>query len=129
VSSGGFWTKAPGAGYICATIFTPRLQVARHMSIFDALILYFLRPIVSFLLIMVVVRVVMSWLISFDVVHRSNRFVAVIDQLSYAITEPMLQPIRRILPNMQGMDFSPFLLGLILLFINDYVLISLMGIL
>ena len=106
-------------------LFHPRRQVFRHMSLFDALIVYFLRPIVSFLLIMVVVRVVMSWLISFDVVHRSNRFVAVIDQLSHAITEPMLQPIRRILPNMQGMDFSPFVLGLILLFINDYVLISL----
>jgi len=55
----------------------------------------------------IIVQFVLSWLISFDVINLRNRFVA---QLWYGVnrmTAPVYDPIRRILPDMGGLDFSP----------------------
>lgn len=65
----------------------------------------------------IIVQFIMSWLISFDVVNTRNQIVAQIWYSLNAITAPVYRPIRRVLPDMGGLDFSPMvvLLGLIAL--------------
>lgn len=63
--------------------------------------------------------VVMSWLISFNVVNTSNRVVYMIADMLYRLTEPVLAPIRRFLPNLGGLDISPIVLLLVIWFIRD----------
>ena len=54
--------------------------------------------------------IIMSWLIMFNVVNTTNRFVYVAGDFLYKVTEPALRPIRRFLPNIGGMDISPIVL-------------------
>ena len=63
--------------------------------------------------------VVMSWLISFNVVNTSNRVVYLVADFLYKATEPALRPIRRLLPSLGGLDISPIILILILYFLRD----------
>ena len=58
------------------------------------------------------------------VVNTNNRVVLTIGDMLYRLTEPVLRPIRSILPNLGGIDISPVILILILLFIRDVVLIG-----
>ena len=67
----------------------------------------------------VLVMIVMSWLVAFNVVNTRNRFVYMVADVAYKITEPVLRPIRRILPNFGGIDLSPVVLILLLYFIRD----------
>ncbi len=63
--------------------------------------------------------VIMSWLISFNVVNTTNRFVYMFSDFLYRITEPALRPIRRFLPNFGGLDISPIVLLLTIWFLRD----------
>jgi YggT family protein len=67
---------------------------------------------------------VMSWLIAFNVVNSYNSTVRAIWDFLYRITEPGLRPIRSILPNLGGIDISPVILILLLLFVRDVVLLG-----
>jgi YggT family protein len=62
---------------------------------------------------------IMSWLVAFGVVNVRNRFISVVVDMLYRLTEPVLRPIRRILPNLGGVDISPVILLLGLYFLND----------
>ena len=66
-----------------------------------------------------ILAVVMSWLISFNMVNTGNRFVAVVAEFLFRATEPALRPIRRVLPNLGGLDISPIILILLLYFLRD----------
>ena len=96
------------------------------MSFIDALIVYFAFPILNLLLLVIFVGVILSWLIAFNVVNGYNQVVSTIWKITNAITEPLLAPIRRILPPLGGMDFSPLVLILLIYFIKNYVLIEVM---
>ena len=50
---------------------------------------------------------IFSWLYAFNVINSSNRFVASLGQFFYNVTEPVLRPIRRVLPDLGGIDISP----------------------
>jgi len=63
--------------------------------------------------------VVLSWLVTFNVVNRHNRFVYVIGDLLHRITEPVLRPVRNLLPSMGGIDISPVIVILALYFLRD----------
>ena len=63
--------------------------------------------------------VIMSWLISFNVVNSTNRVVYLIGDFLYRITEPALRPIRRFLPSLGGLDLSPIVLLLVIWFLRD----------
>ena len=67
---------------------------------------------------------ILSWLVAFNVVNTNNRFVLSIADMLYRLTEPALRPIRNILPNLGGIDISPVILILFLLFIRDVVLLG-----
>ncbi len=66
----------------------------------------------------ILAAVILSWLVAFNVVNRSNPFVRQAGYLVERLTEPLLGPIRRILPNMGGIDISPVILLLGLQFLR-----------
>ena len=66
----------------------------------------------------VIANVVISWLIAFNILNTSNRFVYSILDLTYRLTAPILNKIRRFLPNLGAFDISRFLLLLLIWFIE-----------
>ena len=66
----------------------------------------------------VIANVVISWLIAFNVLNTQNRFVYSILELTYKLTEPILNKIRRFLPNLGSLDISPIILLLLIWFIE-----------
>ena len=58
----------------------------------------------------VIASAIMSWLVAFGVVNISNLFIRTVVNFLYAVTEPVLKPIRRFLPNLGGVDISPVVL-------------------
>ena len=67
---------------------------------------------------LVIAQAVLSWLIAFNVVNTRNSFVSAVGEFLYRITEPALRPIRNLLPNLGGIDISPVILILIIIFIR-----------
>ena len=66
----------------------------------------------------VIAQVIMSWLVAFGVINTHNRLVAQIGEVLYRLTEPALRPIRRLIPNLGGIDISFVILVLLLWFIR-----------
>ncbi len=67
-------------------------------------------------------QAILSWLLAFGVVNRHNRGVAVIGDFLYRVTEPALRPIRSFLPNFGGIDVSPVVLILLLMFLRRLII-------
>jgi YggT family protein len=74
---------------------------------------------------LLIAQAVLSWLLAFGVVNRYNRGVAVIGDFLYRVTEPALRPIRSFLPNFGGIDISPIILILILMFLRRLIIYDL----
>ncbi len=70
----------------------------------------------------VIIGVVLSWLVAFNVVNTSNRFVFMVGDFIHRITEPALRPIRRTIPNLGGIDISPVILIILLIFAQRLVI-------
>jgi YggT family protein len=66
----------------------------------------------------VIANVVVSWLIAFNILNTQNRLVYSILELSYRLTDPFLNRIRRFLPNLGSLDISPVILLLLIWFIE-----------
>ena len=66
----------------------------------------------------VIANVVLTWLVAFNVINTSNRFVYSVLELSYRLTDPILNKIRRFLPNLGSLDISPIILLLLIWFIE-----------
>ena len=66
----------------------------------------------------VIANVVISWLVAFNVLNTQNRFVYSLLDLTYRLTEPFLNKIRRFLPNLGAFDISPIILLLLIWFIE-----------
>tara|TARA_B100001996_G_scaffold4064_1_gene3462 strand:+ start:188 stop:478 length:291 start_codon:yes stop_codon:yes gene_type:complete len=66
----------------------------------------------------VIVNVIISWLIAFNILNTSNRFVYSILEFTYKLTDPIYNKIRRFLPNLGAFDISPIILLLLLWFIE-----------
>ncbi len=67
----------------------------------------------------VIASAIMSWLVAFGVVNVRNQFIRVVVDMLFRLTEPVLRPIRRILPNLGGVDVSPVILLLGLFFVRS----------
>ena len=67
---------------------------------------------------LLIAAAILSWLVAFNVVNARNQFVAMVGDFLFRITEPVLRPIRNALPNMGGIDLSPVILILIIIFIR-----------
>ncbi|MFK4824773.1 YggT family protein [Paenochrobactrum sp. BZR 588] len=69
----------------------------------------------------IIASAVFSWLYAFNVINSSNRFVASIGEFLFKVTEPVLRPIRNILPQLSGIDISPVILLFIIFFIRRFM--------
>ena len=66
----------------------------------------------------VVANVIISWLVALNVLNTSNRFVYLVLDFTYRLTEPLLFHIRRFLPNLGAFDISPIILLLLIWFVE-----------
>ena len=69
--------------------------------------------------IVLVVWIILNWLISFNIVNRHQPLVYRVSDILNRLTEPVLRPIRRYMPNLGAIDISPIVLILLLNFLND----------
>lgn len=69
-----------------------------------------------------IAQVVMSWLVAFNVVNARQPFVHQVGMTLWRLTEPVLGPIRRILPNLGGIDISPIVAILVLGFLRIFLI-------
>ena len=81
-------------------------------------IFYLVLQILKIYTYVVIANVVISWLIAFNVLNTSNRFVYSVLELTYRLTEPFLNKIRRFLPSLGSLDISPVILLLLIWFIE-----------
>ena len=81
-------------------------------------IFYLVLQILKLYSYVVIANVVISWLIAFNVLNTQNRFVYSILELTYKLTEPILNKIRHFLPNLGSLDISPIILLLLIWFIE-----------
>ena len=79
-------------------------------------VLWLINTIIDIYIMLLIAQVILSWLTAFNVVNTRNRFVYLVGDFLYRVTEPALGPIRRILPNLGGLDLSPVALILALVF-------------
>jgi YggT family protein len=78
-----------------------------------------LDTVISLYIWLLIASVVLTWLVHFSVVNPRNRVVHVIGDFLFRITAPALRPIRNLLPSLGGIDISPVILILILVFVRD----------
>lgn len=85
-------------------------------------LLSFISYLITLYVYIIFAGVIMSWLIAFNVVNAYNPFVRSLWQALTAMTEPLMRPIRRRMPDLGGLDLSPMILILGCLFIQWVVL-------
>ena len=85
-------------------------------------LLRFVAMVIEMYIWVIIIGAVLSWLVAFDIVNRRNRVVYLIGDSFYRITEPVLRPIRRLMPDLGGLDLSPVILILGLIFLRDVVI-------
>ena len=71
---------------------------------------------------LLIASAILSWLVAFNVVNTRNQFVSAVAEFLYRITEPLLAPIRNFLPNLGGIDISPIILILIIMFLERVIM-------
>ena len=69
----------------------------------------------------VIISVVLTWLVQFNVINTSNRMVYQIGDFLYRITEPAIRPIRQLIPSIGGIDLSPLIVILLLGFLQQFI--------
>ena len=77
--------------------------------------------VVSIYIWILIINAILSWLIAFNVLNTSNRLVYSLLDVSYKMTDPLSRPIRNFLPNLGGIDISPVVLILLLMFVRNLV--------
>lgn len=85
-------------------------------------LLWLFNTVIQLYIYILIASAVLSWLVAFNVVNVRNPIVAQIGEFLYQVTEPALRPIRRLLPNLGGVDISPVILILLMLFIQKLVM-------
>jgi len=69
-----------------------------------------------------IANAIFSWLYAFNVINTNNQFVSMIGRALYQMTDPVLRPIRRVMPDLGGVDISPIILILIIYLIQQVVI-------
>lgn len=78
--------------------------------------------VIQLYIYILIASAILSWLIAFNVVNMRNQVVAMIAEALWRLTEPALRPIRRFLPNLGGLDISPVILILLLIFVQNLLI-------
>jgi YggT family protein len=88
------------------------------MDVIFVPVLQIVLVVINLYIWVVIIQAILSWLVAFNVINSYNRFVATVGEVLYRLTEPVLAPIRRRMPDLGGLDLSPMVLILGLLFIQ-----------
>ncbi len=83
--------------------------------------LWLVDTIITIYIWLLIASAVLSWLIAFNVVNTRNQVVHTVGDMLYRLTEPLLRPIRSMLPNLGGIDISPVILIIGLLFLRQLI--------
>ncbi len=83
--------------------------------------LWLIDTLITLYIWILIAAAVLSWLVAFNVVNPRNDFVRNVGTFLYNITEPALRPIRNMLPNLGGIDISPIILIILLLFLRQLI--------
>ena len=75
--------------------------------------------IINIYIWVIIINVIVNWLVAFNVLNTQNRFVYILMDASYKLTSPLLNKIRRFIPNLGSIDVSPIVLILLLIFIRN----------
>lgn len=97
------------------------------MSLLQSLLIYFVSPLLSLLLIIFFVYMVFSWLIAFNIVNLRNPAMAQIYGVVRRICDPILEPIRRVIPPLGGLDMAFLVVVFGIYWIQGYVLPTLIN--
>jgi YggT family protein len=100
----------------------PAHATCRHRALRMIELLQFISYLLTLYIYLLIAMAVLSWLIAFNVVNTRNSVVHMIGDLLYRLTEPALRPIRNLLPGLGGIDVSPVILILIIVFIQSVIL-------
>lgn len=92
------------------------------MTIAQSLIVYFISPVLGVIIFMIIVQIIMSWLIQFNVINIRNQLVSTIYHMLSRLVEPILAPIKRVMPSLGGLDLSPIVAILALQWLQGFVL-------
>ncbi len=84
-------------------------------------VLWLIHTVITIYIWILIAQVVLSWLVTFKMVNTQNQIVNQIGLVLYRLTEPVLGPIRRILPSLGGLDFSPIVAIIALIFIEKVI--------
>jgi len=81
-------------------------------------IIWLVNSIIGLMILFIVISAILSWLVAFDVINPRNRLVYSVLSFLDAITRPLMEPFRRIIPPMGGVDISPLVVLLLLQFVR-----------
>ncbi|MGH7046025.1 MAG: YggT family protein [Stellaceae bacterium] len=110
--------RTPAAKATVAPPSTAATATAEVSPLMYAL-LSLVNTVITIYIWLLIIQAVLSWLVAFGVVNRHNRAVAMAGDFLWRITEPLLRPIRRFLPDLGGIDISPVILILLLYFADN----------
>ncbi len=85
-------------------------------------LLNFLAMVITLYMWVIIISAILSWLMAFNVINRHNQVVYMIADSLQRLTEPALRPIRNVMPDFGGLDISPVVLILVLIFLRDVVI-------
>ena len=75
--------------------------------------------IINIYIWLIIINAVLSWLVAFNILNTQNRFVFAVLNATHQLTDPVLNKIRRFIPNLGSIDISPVVLILLLIFIRN----------
>lgn len=84
-------------------------------------VLSFISELIGLYVYVIILSVILSWLVAFGVVNPYNPFVRSLGQAFSAVTEPLLRPIRKALPDLGSVDISPIVLALACTFLQGLI--------
>ncbi len=82
-------------------------------------IIILISQIIEIFIWLLIAQAILSWLIAFNIVNTTNNLINLIGNFLYKVTEPILRPIRRVLPDFGGVDVSPVILIILLIFFRN----------
>ena len=114
--------RAQGAA---ARVARPAEPLANDGTCRMSAVFWLIDTIIDIYIWLLIAQAILSWLLAFGVINRYNRAVTVLGDFLYRVTEPALRPIRSFLPNFGGVDISPVILILILMFLRRLLIYDL----
>ena len=84
-------------------------------------IFFLLDSIITIYLWIIITNAILSWLVAFNILNTQNRFVFSVLDVTYKLTDPALNKIRRFIPTFGSIDISPVILILLLIFLRNLI--------